>query len=62
VKRDNLNKRRNAMTEQKNEKGMTRREFVKTVGAAAVVGSALTAGLPKEAHAAKTLKVGFRGP
>jgi branched-chain amino acid transport system substrate-binding protein len=50
------------MTEQKNENGMTRREFVQTVGAAAVAASALTAALPKEAHAAKTLKIGFMGP
>jgi branched-chain amino acid transport system substrate-binding protein len=50
------------MTEQKNEKGMTRREFVQTVGAAAVAASALTAGLPKDAHAAETLKIGFMGP
>ena len=50
------------MSEDKKRTGMTRREFVKAVGAAAVVGSALTAGLPKEAHAAKTLKIGFMAP
>ena len=50
------------MTEQQNEKGMTRREFVQTVGAAAVAASALTAALPKDAQAAKTLKIGFMGP
>jgi branched-chain amino acid transport system substrate-binding protein len=50
------------MTEEKNKKGMTRREFVKTVGAAAVVGSALSMSLPKEAHAATKLKIGFMGP
>ena len=50
------------MSEDKKGTGMTRREFVKAVGAAAVVGSALTAGLPKDAHAAKTLKIGFMGP
>ena len=50
------------MTEKKKENGMTRREFVKTVGAAAVVGSALSMSVPKEAHAARTLKIGFMGP
>jgi branched-chain amino acid transport system substrate-binding protein len=50
------------MTEEKKENGITRREFVKTVGAAAVVGSALSMSLPKEAHAASTLKIGFMGP
>jgi branched-chain amino acid transport system substrate-binding protein len=50
------------MTEKKKENGMTRREFVKTVGAAAVVGSALSMSLPKEAHAATKLKIGFMGP
>ena len=50
------------MTEPKKEKGMTRREFVQTVGAAAVVGSALTMTIPKEAHAARSLKIGFMGP
>jgi branched-chain amino acid transport system substrate-binding protein len=50
------------MTEKKKENGMTRREFVKTVGTAAVVGSALSMSLPKEAHAASKLKIGFMGP
>lgn len=50
------------MTEQKNENGMTRREFVQTVGAAAVAASALTAALPKDAQATKTLRIGFMGP
>ena len=50
------------MTEKKKENGMTCREFVKTVGGAAVVGSALSMSVPKEAHAARTLKIGFMGP
>jgi branched-chain amino acid transport system substrate-binding protein len=50
------------MTKEKNKEGMTRREFVKTVGAAAMVGSALSMSLPKEAHAASKLKIGFMGP
>ena len=50
------------MTEQKNENGMTRREFVQAVGAAAVAASALTATAPKDVHAAETLKIGFMGP
>jgi branched-chain amino acid transport system substrate-binding protein len=50
------------MTKEKKVNGMTRREFVKTVGAAAVVGSALSMSIPKEAHAASKLKIGFMGP
>jgi branched-chain amino acid transport system substrate-binding protein len=50
------------MTEEKKENGITRREFVKTVGAAAVVGGALSMSPPKEAHAADKLKMGFMGP
>ena len=50
------------MEEEEKEKGMTRRDFVKTVGAAAAAGSVLSMGLPKGAHAAKTLKIGFMGP
>ena len=48
------------MTEE--EKGITRRDFVKSVGVAAAAGTVLSAGLPKEAHAAKKLKIGFMGP
>jgi len=50
------------MTQEKNENGMTRREFVKTVGTAAVAASALTSALPKNADAASKLKIGFMGP
>ena len=50
------------MTQEKNATGMTRREFVKTVGAAAVAVSAINSALPKNAHAADTLKIGFMGP
>ncbi|GAG18394.1 unnamed protein product, partial [marine sediment metagenome] len=48
--------------EEERKEGMTRRDFVKTVGMAAVAGGALTAGLPKNAHAATKLKIGFMGP
>ena len=54
--------RRNAMTQDKKETGITRREFVKTVGAAAVAASALSTALPKNADAASKLKIGFMGP
>lgn len=50
------------MAEGKREKGITRRDFVKSVGMAAAAGSVLSAGLPKKAHAATKLKIGFMGP
>ena len=50
------------MKEEERKNGMTRRDFVKTVGMAAVAGGVLTAGLPKNAHAATKLKIGFMGP
>lgn len=50
------------MTEEKNESGLSRRDFIKTMGMAAAASSALGVTLPKDAHAAKTLKVGFMGP
>ncbi|UCG09477.1 MAG: ABC transporter substrate-binding protein, partial [Desulfobacterales bacterium] len=50
------------MTQEKKETGMTRREFVKTVGAAAVAASAINSALPNKAHAADKLRIGFMGP
>jgi branched-chain amino acid transport system substrate-binding protein len=50
------------MTQEKKETGMTRREFVKTVGTAAVAASAITSALPKNVHAASKLKIGFMAP
>ncbi|MBW2057603.1 MAG: ABC transporter substrate-binding protein [Deltaproteobacteria bacterium] len=50
------------MADEEREKGMTRRDFVKTVGVAAAAGGVLSVGLPKEAQAAKKLKIGFMGP
>ena len=44
------------------KKGISRRDFMKSVSAAAVAGSALSMALPKEAHAAKKLKIGFMAP
>ncbi len=50
------------MTEEKNESGLSRRDFIKTMGMAAAATSALGVTMPKDAHAANTLKVGFMGP
>ena len=50
------------MSEEKKDQGISRRDFMKTAGMAAAAGSVLTMGLPKDAHAAKTLKIGFMGP
>jgi branched-chain amino acid transport system substrate-binding protein len=50
------------MTEEKQGTGISRRDFIKTVSVAAAAGTALSAALPKDAHAAKTLKIGFMGP
>ncbi len=50
------------MTEEKKENGISRRDFMKTVGMAAAASSALSASLPKDALAAKKLKIGFMGP
>ena len=50
------------MSEEKKEEGISRRDFMKTAGMAAAAGSVLAMGLPKNAHAAKTLKIGFMAP
>ncbi len=50
------------MSEDKKDRGVTRRDFMKTVGAAAAAGGALSMAIPKEAHAAKTLRIGFMAP
>ena len=50
------------MTEETKDAGLSRRDFIKTVGVAAAAGTAISAALPKEAHAAKKLKVGFMAP
>jgi len=44
------------------ERGMTRRDFIKSVSVAAAAGGAMSAGLPREAEAAKKLKIGFMAP
>ena len=44
------------------KEGLTRRDFMKSVSVAAAAGTVLSAGLPKDAHAAKNLKIGFMGP
>ena len=49
------------MTEEE-KKGLSRRDFMKSMGAVAVAGSAISMALPKEAHAAKKLKIGFMAP
>jgi len=50
------------MSEEKKDQGISRRDFMKTAGLAAAAGSVLTMGLPKDVHAAETLKIGFMGP
>jgi len=50
------------MSEEKKTKGLTRRDFMKSVGVAAAAGGTLSMALPKKAHAAKTLKIGFMAP
>lgn len=50
------------MSEEKRERGLTRRDFMKSVGVAAAAGGALSMALPKEAHAARKLKIGFMAP
>jgi len=50
------------MSEEKKDKGLTRRDFMKSVGVAAAAGGTLSMALPKKAHAAKTLKIGFMAP
>jgi branched-chain amino acid transport system substrate-binding protein len=50
------------MSEEKKDQGISRRDFMKTAGMAAAAGSVLTMAIPKNAHAAKSLKIGFMGP
>lgn len=50
------------MTEEKNETGLSRRDFIKTVGMAAAATSAVSMVVPEDAFAASKLKVGFMGP
>jgi ABC-type branched-subunit amino acid transport system substrate-binding protein len=50
------------MSEEIKDKGISRRDFMKTAGMAAALGSTLSIGIPKKAHAAKTLKIGFMAP
>ncbi|MBW2122213.1 MAG: twin-arginine translocation signal domain-containing protein, partial [Deltaproteobacteria bacterium] len=44
------------------ERGLTRRDFIKSVSVAAAAGGAMSVGLPREAEAAKKLKIGFMAP
>jgi len=50
------------MSDDKKEQGMSRRDFIKTAGMAAATGSVLAMNIPKNAHAATKLKIGFMGP
>ncbi|MFQ5484658.1 MAG: ABC transporter substrate-binding protein [Desulfobacterales bacterium] len=50
------------MTEEQNDTGLSRRDFIKTVGMAAAATSAVSMVVPEDAFAAKKLKVGFMGP
>jgi len=50
------------MSEEKKETGITRRELLKGATAAVATGAILSAGMPKKAHAAKSIKIGFMAP
>ena len=50
------------MSKEIKEKGISRRDFMKTAGMAAALGSALSVSFPKKAQAAKTLKIGLWHP
>lgn len=50
------------MSEEIKDRGISRRDFMKTAGMAAALGSTLSIGFPKKAQAANSLKIGFMAP